>query len=78
MKELFRTNDIVLISFIESLFNEENINYLVVDQHMSIVEGSLGAIPRRVLVDTTQLARAKRIITDAGTAHELAESTHEQ
>ncbi len=73
MEELVRTNDIVLISFIESLLKEENIEHMVVDQHMSILEGSVGAIARRVLVDSRQNQRARNILSDAGIASELVE-----
>ena len=74
MEELVRTNDIVLISFIESLLKEENIEHMVVDQHMSILEGSIGAIARRILVDTQQGDKARRILSDAGIANELVDS----
>ena len=50
MHELVRTNDVVLISFIESLLNEAGLGYFVADRHMSAVEGSLGFLPRRILV----------------------------
>lgn len=73
MEELLRTNDIVLISFVESLLREENIQHIVLDQHMSILEGSVGAIPRRMMVDSRQSAQARRILQDAGIAHELTE-----
>jgi len=73
MEELVRTNDIVLISFIESLLKEENIEHMVVDQHMSILEGSVGAIARRILVDSRQNSRARKILSDAGIANELVE-----
>ncbi len=71
MIELLRTNDIVLISVIESLLAEENIGCFVADQHMSAVEGSLGFLPRRILVRTDALHRARRLLTDAGFAEEL-------
>ncbi len=74
MEELMRTNDIVMISFVESLLNEQNIEYIVVDQHMSIVEGSVGAIPRRILVNARQNTQARDILRDAGVASELAEA----
>lgn len=73
MEELVRTNDIVLISLIESLLKEHEIEYMVVDQHMSIIEGSVGAIPRRILVLATQNQRARNLLDDAGIADELIE-----
>jgi len=66
MKTLLRTNDAVLISFVESLLNEANINHAVLDGHMSVMEGSLGVLPRRVLVDDADWRRAVDIVTEAG------------
>ena len=50
MRELVRTNDPVLISAIEALLNGAGIPHVVLDQNMSVLEGSLGILPRRVLV----------------------------
>ena len=47
MKELIRTNDIVVISFAESLMRDAGIGFFVADGNMSIMEGSLGVLPRR-------------------------------
>jgi len=71
MREIVRTNDIVLISAIEALFNGANIRHMVLDQNMSVLEGSLGLLPRRILVEDDNVARARRLLTDAGLAHEL-------
>lgn len=71
MEELVRTNDPVLISFLESLLGEAGIEFFVADGNMSILEGSLAMIPRRVLVDSDQIAKARRIVTEAGLEHEL-------
>ncbi len=71
MKELVRTNDLVLISIVESLLAENGIAVLVADQHMSALEGSTGFLPRRVLVPGDLLDRARRILVDAGFAAEL-------
>ena len=71
MEELIRTNDLVLISFVDSLLTELGIGHLVLDTHMSVLEGSLGIIPRRILVDADESIRARRLMTDAGLGHEL-------
>jgi hypothetical protein len=71
MRELVRTNDLVLISAIEALMKGANIDYVVLDQNMSVLEGSLGMLPRRVLVQEDQAARARRVLQDAGLGHEL-------
>lgn len=72
MKLLLKTNDPVVISFVEALMKESDIDYLVLDQHMSIVEGSLGVIPRRILVKDEFLYSARQILKDADLGHELA------
>lgn len=71
MKELMRTNDIVLISFVESLLRDADIDFFVADQNMSILEGSIGILPRRVMVTDDDHAQARRVLTDAGIDDEL-------
>ncbi len=71
MEELLRTNDPVLLSFAQSLLGDADIAVLVADQNMSIVEGSLGVIPRRLLVPRDRLEEARRILTDADLGREL-------
>ena len=51
MRELVRTNDAVLISAIEALLKGADIPHMVLDQNMSVLEGSLGMLPRRIVVD---------------------------
>ena len=71
MIELIRTNDAVLLSFAESLMKEAEIHYFIADQGMSILEGSLGMLPRRFLVEEGRAGQARRILSDAGLADEL-------
>jgi hypothetical protein len=71
MEELLRTNDIVLISFVEALLRDFEIDHFVADQAVSAVEGSIGLFPRRVLVASDQARQARRILVDAGLAAEL-------
>lgn len=71
MEELIRTNDLVLISFVEALMRDAGIMTLVADQAISAVDGSIGIFPRRILVDSDDAAQARRILTDAGLAAEL-------
>ena len=74
MVEILRTNDLVLISVIEAILTAERIRYFVADQHMAAAEGSLGFLPRRILVDAEQEARARRLIAEAGLAGELRDA----
>jgi Putative prokaryotic signal transducing protein len=71
MLELLRTNDLVLISAVRAILAEDRISVFVADEHMSALEGSLGFLPRRVLVDRRDLARARRMLIDAGFGQEL-------
>ena len=71
MKELVRTNDMVLVSAIGALLDGAKIPHMVLDQNMSVLEGSLGVLPCRILVAEDYLAAARRLLTDAGLAHEL-------
>lgn len=71
MEELIRTNDLVIISFVEALLKDAGIGYLVADQAMSAIEGMVGAFPRRVLVDSDEIIAARRLMVDAGLADEL-------
>lgn len=66
MTELLRSNDSVLLGYVEVLLRQLGIAYLLADQHMSIVEGSIGAFPRRLLVDTNDIPAARRAMQDAG------------
>ena len=71
MREIVRTNDAVLITAIEALLKGAGIPHMVLDQNMSVLEGSLGLLPRRILVEDDNVARARRLLTDAGLGHEL-------
>jgi hypothetical protein len=71
MEELVRSNDIVLIATVEALLKGAGIVHFVLDSHMSVLEGSLGILPRRVMVDSDEAIRARRLMRDAGLGHEL-------
>jgi len=71
MRELVRTNDAVLISAIEALLKGAAIDHVVADQNISVLEGSIGAFQRRILVGEDQFAAARQLLADAGFASEL-------
>ena len=71
MKELIRTNDAVVISFVESLLKDAGIGCFVADQNMSVLDGSIGILPRRVMVVDDEVDAARRILSDAGIANEM-------
>ena len=66
MTELLRTNDLVLISAVEALLAGAEIHCFVADQNMSSMEGSIGILPRRVLVPNDEHPRARKLLHDAG------------
>ena len=57
MREIVRTNDAVLISAIEALLQGADIAHVVFDQNMSVLEGSIGMLPRRVMVADDRVRR---------------------
>ena len=65
MIELLRSNDLVYLSYIIHLLDEAGIDHLLLDSHMSAVEGSIGAIPRRLMVEAGRLEDARRLAGNA-------------
>jgi hypothetical protein len=74
MIEILTTNDLVLLSRIESILDAGGIRGMIADRHMSAVEGSLGFLPRRVLVVEEDVPRARRLLIEAGLAKELRDA----
>ncbi|MBV7379740.1 DUF2007 domain-containing protein [Maritimibacter dapengensis] len=66
MKELLRTNDPTLIAFAQALLSGEGIDCFAMDVHMSTLEGSIGILPRRLMVRADEWERARRVLTDNG------------
>jgi len=65
MEELLRSNDLVYLSFVRHVLTQEGIDHLVLDEHMSALEGSLGILPRRILVASDDLGSARRALGNA-------------
>ena len=74
MIEILRTNDLVLIGFARSLLETADIPVLVADDHISALEGSIGAFPRRLLIPSDHARQARRLLRDAGLAGELRDA----
>ncbi len=66
MKELLRTNDVVKLSWIQALLSDAGITAILLDVHTSIIEGSVGAIPRRIAVNDEDYDQARRVLEAAG------------
>ncbi len=64
MVEVFRTTDLVKLSYIQHLLDEAGISAFVADQHISAVEGSIGAFPRRIMVAMSDESRARTVLKD--------------
>lgn len=64
MKELLRTNDVVYLSYVRHILNEAEIGFMVLDEYVSTVEGSINAIPRRVMVDESDIELARKLISN--------------
>jgi hypothetical protein len=80
MRELLRSNDAVLLSFADSVLRQAGIAPFLADQHMSVVEGSIGAFPRRLLVGDEDWSAARQALVEAGLEAWLigaAESPHD-
>ncbi len=70
MEELLRTNDITLIPYARTLLDAEGIASFELDVNMSVLEGSIGILPRRLMVRADQIDRARRVLREAGVAFE--------
>ncbi len=66
MKELLRTTDPTIISFATALLRAEDIEAFVLDVHMSVLEGGIGAFPRRLAVADEHLGEARAILAANG------------
>lgn len=71
MHELVRSNDIVLLGAIEALLASAGLGCLIADQHISALEGMIGAFPRRLLVREQDSKRARALLIEAGYGDEL-------
>ena len=64
MKELLRTNDPTVIAYATALLEGEDIACFPLDVHMSVLEGSIGILPRRLMVRDKDLFLARAIVRD--------------
>ena len=65
MRELLRSNDLVYLSWVQAILGVEGIGCMLLDDHVSGVEGSIGAIPRRLMVEEALLEEARRLLRQA-------------
>jgi hypothetical protein len=62
----------VLLSYIEAMLKDVEVTYIVADAHISIMEGSIGALPRRILVDDDDWETAKEVLQAAENTRKAA------
>ncbi|WP_116599278.1 putative signal transducing protein [Primorskyibacter marinus] len=66
MEELLRTTDITIIPLARALLQDEGIDSFELDVNMSVLEGSIGILPRRLMVRTADLPAARQLMLDSG------------
>ena len=66
MKELFRTNDITKFIYAETILNSNDIVSFALDENISVLEGSIGILPRRLMVLPNDFERASELLEDFG------------
>ena len=66
MQELVTSNDLVRLSFLTALLADAGIPAVLLDVHTSAIEGSIGAIPRRLMVANEDERRARQVLREAG------------
>ncbi len=65
MREILRSNNTVLLSFVEVLLRDAGVTPIMADGNMSVMEGSIGILPRRIMVVEDELHRARQVLEDA-------------
>ena len=65
MKELRRSNDLVYVSWVRATLEADGINCIVLDEHISGIEGGINAFPRRIMVEDEAFDAAKALLQTA-------------
>ncbi|HKD22873.1 MAG TPA: DUF2007 domain-containing protein [Rhizomicrobium sp.] len=65
VRAILKTNDPILLNFAEALLTDAGIESVVFDSHMSIMDGSMGFMPRRLMVADEDFARAALVLKEA-------------
>ena len=73
MEELIRSNNVVTLSFVATLLKEAGIQHFIADENMSVLDGSINALSRRLMVDAERANEARQLVEDAGLGPELRE-----
>lgn len=73
MIAVIKTNNPVILSYARSILNDEGIDCYVADTHASIIEGSIGAIPQRLMVLEDDAEEARKALSKSGLEEELCQ-----
>jgi hypothetical protein len=68
MRVVATSNDLVRLSFLTALLADAGIPAILFDAHASAMDGSIGAVPRRLMVANDDYSRARRVLAEAGEA----------
>lgn len=68
MRELRRTNDLVYLSYAQALLRAEGLSPVVLDAGMAVLDGSIGALPRRLMVPDSEGDAALKLLADLDAA----------
>ena len=72
MKEILRSNDVVFLSWADAMLRADGIDAVVFDNHAAVLDGSISAVQRRLMVSDQDHARARQLLTEAGAGDRLA------
>jgi hypothetical protein len=72
VKEILRSNDVVFLSWADAMLRAEGIDAVVFDTHAAVLDGSISAVQRRLMVSDQDHARARQLLTEAGAGDRLA------
>ena len=65
MRDVLKTNNPVLLNFAEALLSDAGIRAIVFDSHMSVMDGSIGILPRRLMVSDGDFDRASDVLKNS-------------
>lgn len=68
MRVVATSNDPVRLSFLMALLADVGITAIILDTHAAVMDGSIGAVPRRLVVTENDEAAARRVLREAGEA----------
>jgi hypothetical protein len=65
MRANLKTTDLVVLNYAASLLSQQGIESVVFDSHSSVMDGSMGFLPRRLMALDEDFTQADRLLRDA-------------